>query len=513
LGLIMVLEDHKRKKRRLLPPLLAEMGYRYAPYSWAWQLVPELFWLILLNERLGLRRGVEAATHLGKAASLTSKSDPKPLFAPLSSFSMLTDDEKQETLKALDKKMLATLREVLSPISAIWPESPISFLGMPANCDADAALAEISPVLEASYARGGRQATLAITTAVYLGLDQGRIKISREVFESLKTAFAEIGAYPETDESRSAGSYFRSMAPMFLLQDDPKHSPMWVETFWHAVSHLGRCMGEHQGVPGLPGEPEGIEGFIAVYSHLAQKDFRARQQALKLDLNNAQGQQVVLALLARQATLAIEIISSPGTWNPNVAPILLRAMADVHITLVWLLGDISKRVPMYVDDGMGAIKLEIAHRKAEAEASPLDVREESAAYTKYLEDWLESQRLEFLTEVNLGSWSGKSTRVMAEEIGCTDFYNYVFQPFSGAVHSYWSHVGRINVEYCMNPAHNMHFLPTIPQFTSDPHWCRMAAKYLNKTLDAFDTFIGRDDLPSEAYNEALGAFTRVKDGE
>ena len=89
---------------------------------------------------------------------------------------------------------------------------------------------------------------------------------------------------------------------------------------------------------------------------------------------------------------------------------------------------------------------------------------------------------------------------MAQEAGCVDFYNYVFQPFSSAVHSYWSHVGRINVEMCQNPAHNFHFLPVIPSFEPDTHWCRLAGKYLSKTLSSFDDFIGKPELPVRSYS-------------
>ncbi|MEL6120466.1 MAG: hypothetical protein AAFR49_12405 [Pseudomonadota bacterium] len=104
------------------------------------------------------------------------------------------------------------------------------------------------------------------------------------------------------------------------------------------------------------------------------------------------------------------------------------------------------------------------------------------------------------TEVNIGSWSGKNTRVMAQEAGCVDFYNYVFQPFSAAVHSHWSHVGRMNVEYCQNPSHNYHFLPVIHSFEPDPHWCRMAGKYFAKSLGSFDDFIGKPELPVRSYS-------------
>lgn len=493
-----------------MPPLLAMMGQNYSPYSWATQLVPEFFWLSILTREFGMQDGVEAAQVLGKTASDTSSKDPKPLFAKLSSFSELSPEEGEEVTHKIPSRILERLRTALEPVSAIWPDFPLAFLGISSAQSSSVALDKISDILEALYDRRGRDATLAVTTAAYLGLTQGRIVFASEMATKAEEALRDIEKYPSTDESRAAGAFFRAMAPMFLLGDngagDQKLSN-WAASFWETISDLGGCIGKHQDIPELPEVTEGIEGFIIAYRHFANKDVRSRQAAWKIDLGNVEEQQVLLALLARQATLAIEIVSAPSTWNPNVAPVLLRAMADVHITLVWLLGDPKVRVPMYVSDGLGAIKLEIAHREEEIKRNPSAATDEHNAYTEYLKNWLESQRLEFLVEVNLGSWSGKNTRIMAEEAGCIDFYNYVFQPFSAAVHSYWSHVGRINVEYCENPSHNFHFLPILPSLEADTHWCMLAAKYLRKTLSAFDDALQLGELPCESFLVVVDAFS------
>lgn len=497
----MVLEDHIRKKRRLIPPLRAAMGDSYSPFSWSLQIVPELFWITLLINALGPVRGVEVAKQFGNAAAQVSKKDPKPLFASTSSFSELSKDEQREFLGVIDEEALSDFRAILGSLSVIWPENPFSFTGLQSDDELQAVITRLTPILEEMYNRRSRAATLAISTAVYLGFDQDKIKVAKKVFDNNASAFTDIEDYPATEASKKAGSFFRAMAPMLLLQkEEANEMPDWVDAFWSGLSAIGGCSGDYQGIPELPDVTEGIKGFITTFTHFVHDDFRIRESAWKLDLGKPQERQVILALLARQATLAIEIISNPGIWNSNTAPIMLRTMADVHITFVWLLQNPGERVPLYVQDGLGSIKLEIAHRKEELAKTSVTDAEQQKAYLAYLENWLDSQQLEFLTEVNLGSWSGKNTRVMAEEVGCIDFYNYVFQPFSAAVHSYWSHVGRINVEYCQNPSHNFHLVPVISSFKPDTHWCRMAGKYLSKTLKSFDEFIGKPELPVRSYN-------------
>ncbi|PWE48233.1 hypothetical protein DEM26_19355 [Thioclava sp. NG1] len=476
------------------------MGDNYSPFSWSLEIVPELFWITLLNNELGPARGIEVARQLGNAAAQVSKKDPKPLFATVTSFSELSKDEQRNLLGIIDEDVLSDFRAVLGSLSVIWPENPFSFTKLQSDDELRTAIDHLSPTLEEMYNRHSRAATLAISTAVYLGFDQDKIRVAEEVFENNATVFTDIKDYPATEASKKAGSFFRAMAPMLLLaKEEAADMPNWVDAFWDGLSAIGGCSGDYQDIPELPDVTEGIEGFITAFTHFAHHDFKARESAWEIDLGKPQERQVILALLARQATLAIEIVSNPGTWNPNAAPIMLRAMADVHITFVWLIQNPGERVPLYVQDGLGSIKLEIAHRKEEIEKGGIKGADQQKAYIEHLENWLESQQFEFLTEVNLGSWSGKNTRVMAQEAGCLDFYNYVFQPFSAAVHSYWSHVGRINVEFCQNPAHNFHLLPVIPSFQPDTHWCRMAGKYLSKTLSSFDEFVGKPDLPVRSY--------------
>ena len=58
-------------------------------------------------------------------------------------------------------------------------------------------------------------------------------------------------------------------------------------------------------------------------------------------------------LLARQATLAIELARSPMMWIGNVAPLILRCMTDAYITLAWILDDRGDRAKKYTEYGLG----------------------------------------------------------------------------------------------------------------------------------------------------------------
>jgi len=194
---------------------------------------------------------------------------------------------------------------------------------------------------------------------------------------------------------------------------------------------------------------------------------------------------VLTALLARQSTLAIQFASAPQLWNWHSAPLFLRAMTDVHITLSWILLDPKTRARQYIDHGLGQAVLELEHRKKELESTPEHSKEDMNQVIRALEAWINTQRWSFLVEVNVGAWSGKNTREMAEESGILEFYNYVYTPFSQGAHSTWYHVGRYNSSPSESPLTRQLWIPRIEDAT-DVWALNLAAKYLDKSFNIFD---------------------------
>lgn len=238
-----------------------------------------------------------------------------------------------------------------------------------------------------------------------------------------------------------------------------------------------------------------------------QAELSARWEAWKLDLSKKELHEVVGALLARQVTLAVEFAQVPACWNYHVGPLFLRAMADVYISLAWILEDPSQsheRAQKYIYFGLGQEKLQLEHRRAEIEEEGRQPSGEECQGLEAAEGWINAQRYAFLTEVNVGNWSGRTVREMAKEAHCLDFYNYVYQPWSGVAHSMWQHIGRYNVEQCANPLHLHHLAPAVPRFYSDLHLLHLAGKYAEKAFRLFDSKTGvKVDVDS--------AFTRLDD--
>lgn len=227
-----------------------------------------------------------------------------------------------------------------------------------------------------------------------------------------------------------------------------------------------------------------LQDLTERYIDAARAELAARWEHWALDLMRPELHEVVGALLARQVTLATQIARSPGIWNGHIAPVLLRTMTDVHINLAWILKDPGERTRKFVLYGLGQQKLIMEHRRAHLQSLGRNPEDDPDIASH--ERWLNSQRFSFLTEVNVGNWSGMAVREMAEAADCLDLYHLAYTPLSAATHSAWHHVSRYNLQNCENPLHRFHQVPMDREFHPDCDYLCLAAKYLDKSLTLFD---------------------------
>lgn len=235
------------------------------------------------------------------------------------------------------------------------------------------------------------------------------------------------------------------------------------------------------------------------YAHAAETELTERWKNWKLDLSCREMFEVIGALLARQVTLATRLASSPENWNQHVAPLILRSMADAYITIAWIFCEPVERSRKFLYFGLGQEKLQLEHLKKRL--AEQEIPEDDYPEVKYREEWIDRQKYRFLTEVNLGSWSGIDTRKMAEEADCLDFYNYSFQPFSSAVHNTWNHVAKWNLVFCPNPLHRNHGMPAVRRLHSSIDFVLEGTSYLDKTFLLFDEKTSNPSKPTSAFEK------------
>jgi len=217
------------------------------------------------------------------------------------------------------------------------------------------------------------------------------------------------------------------------------------------------------------------------YSKNAWATLSPRWEKIQLDVFDEFVSETVGGLMARQCSLTTEMAQNPDIWNGHVAPLILRCMVDTHITLSWILQDSNERSKKYVMYGLGQEKLQIELLK-----SIPDKDKALDEVISFREKWLNSHRSVFLTEVNVGSMSGLTTREMANQAGCEDLYKFSYTPFSGSAHSQWQHTSLYNLKRCGNPLHKYHNVPCHVDDGINPDYFYRSAKYLDKTLQSID---------------------------
>ena len=229
---------------------------------------------------------------------------------------------------------------------------------------------------------------------------------------------------------------------------------------------------------------ERLDLILKEYIGLLKNELREIWNNWELDLTQNEIYEVLGGLLSRQVTLTNSFIESKVNWTNDIAPIFLRTMADNYINFAWIIEKPLERAQKFIIHGLGQEKLMVEHRKAELQKQGIDPEKDDLI--KASEIWISMQRYTFLTEVNLGSWSGLKTRQMAEEAGCIDFYNYVYQPFSTVVHNTWGHIAKYNLITSENELHRFLKKPLITEIEPLLHYLDLAVKYMSKMLCKFD---------------------------
>ena len=257
---------------------------------------------------------------------------------------------------------------------------------------------------------------------------------------------------------------------------------------------------------------DAILDVVSRYCEVVEKGLQERCEIVEVDLYDTATNEVAGALIARQATLSIQLSCSPVSWNGHVAPLFLRAMVDAHISLAWVLKEPATRAKQFILYGLGQEKLFIEHLKTELEGRNGE-DSQLASLIKAREDWLNAQRRDFMTEVNVGAWSGHNTREMAAESGCDSLYKYAYLPFSGAAHSMWQHIGIYNLRPCTNPLHKYHRIPAITAAAIDPDFVYRSAKYVTMSFKKYDEFFEIEcetELPRDFFVRAMSAVYEVE---
>lgn len=238
-----VLRDHQRIGKRFVPPFIATLG-PIEEVSWPTEILPELLWLALLNDRHGWRRGADLARQVGLAAHRAYGPQTPRLFASTSAFYSLDGTQRRGVSAALKAAaVFGDIRDALLPLGMFYPECPLAFLAEPLPSSTDlTAMPAFKRTLASLFDSSSVEATRAQANAVYIAFTSGMLK----VMKGLALAnFPAIESYPNNEESKQVASAIRAAINTGLLTRTPGSAKpvadQWSMYFWKRGFELEPC--------------------------------------------------------------------------------------------------------------------------------------------------------------------------------------------------------------------------------------------------------------------------------
>jgi hypothetical protein len=454
-----VLSDHVQYGKKFRPQLLDYMltaGHGPPDLEWVRWGLPEMLWIKLLIHQHGLRRAGElvlAAARAGRGvASAATRS------YCLASDYVFTEEEQGAFVDALGDESVNELSRAFAPFVKFYSDFPMAWLVREADLDGAIVgvdqLEEIKRLVGDVCSRRGRPAMEIQVCAMFSIIATGTL-IMHDVPD-----LNLISDYPETESSKSMGARVRATLNVFLK---PTTGSAWAKTFWERGRRISQCQDLNLEVP-MPNATALMEAN-KVGTHFARAvavEVDQLAETFPPDAQNPRRVEVLLGLLQRQSQIAADVARMlPLTMSPW-AEMGQRAMAETLIRLKWLAAqDDPENYVWFVNYGLGQEKLYIEHLKTllgdgEQRTDYDEIKDQIEAR----ESWLNDQRFAWLQEVDVGGGThDKDLRKLAEEAGCADLRNLVFQPLSSVVHGHWNSIARQNLKLCSDPLHGTHRRP------------------------------------------------------
>ena len=528
-----VLSGHHKKGRLFTPPIMALSGS--IANDWVRDDLPDLLWPLCLVATHGDSGAVLYRELQESVIGLIEKSGADG--------SQITIDGRLTTLEAVPDEVRNDIVELvrnhprfsdlISPevvgVMTLYPDMPGSWLLAEPWDDVDAIESEaaMNHIAEAMVeVASDRHLNALVKTSTFGWLVlTNKMTMPEELGELLSD-------YPLDESKRGAAD--AAILSSFLafktldVQIDPtveKRRGAWASRFWARNRELSACIPEHEveltadgddsalsdeAGEETSGEQEAEQGSNAVaelvFGYLDALGSMAEGLAdkfydpdLKLDLHRPARSEVIVGLATR-AIRAIGVhIRAPHLWTTEHGANAMRLLFETRVTLRWLMtegGD--EAFEQYQSYGRGKRKLHKSHIEAVADdlgdAAPDELLSALEMYeAKTGGEWSE----EFQVVSLESTFSGKSLREMADDIGEIDDYNHIFQVASGVTHGEWWAIEDYALQRCINPLHRFHYVPNFdlhePHF--EPRFPELLLGHLEEVLnlavDGLDAAAGR----------------------
>jgi hypothetical protein len=231
-----LLEGHKRVGKRFIPPMMQIPAMK--SISYVSDMLPELLWIGLLNDRVGYVRAARILEKVFVATDEVKDPEQHGNFALASTFSLLESDQKQTLAAALEKEgVVDPIRNAVAPLTLLYDPFPLRFLGPPTDVINEKQL--IERVRECVAKSIDKYETAGIVL-------HGAMLLSRLVTRKIRFPsdmdlpdFNAVITSPGSDDANRAAGWMRAnaLAEFGMLNIDKS----WAQYFWNRGVELSPC--------------------------------------------------------------------------------------------------------------------------------------------------------------------------------------------------------------------------------------------------------------------------------
>jgi hypothetical protein len=237
-----ILRDYKRDKKKFLAPMnhmLQDRGWQvhYVDVNHRYEVIPEIIWLAILNEKFGINETSEVLSELIKTANELHNDSETFITGFASSWTNLKIEKSQFYSALEDKGISSLLSEGLSGFLHLFPESPLSVIVKRKEPYLIGELNLLKKIIVDLSDYESRETVFAMAHVIYTAVLIGRYQFSSQVDISPQ----KLVDYPNTFDSLKIASTLRASLRMFYGNTIKNSENVTNKYFWKRCLELEPC--------------------------------------------------------------------------------------------------------------------------------------------------------------------------------------------------------------------------------------------------------------------------------
>ncbi|MCH8171845.1 MAG: hypothetical protein IIA70_00840 [Proteobacteria bacterium] len=294
--------------------------------------------------------------------------------------------------------------------------------------------------------------------------------------EGMEDFVEAVLRYPENEDL--SASRIRASEIAFRQSEISPLDEKWAETFWRAGWKNTSCV-----IPDW--KPEKGKGYENLKSEIMKiYDYLIDHFTETLEITSPNPRHDGAFGIVMYILQTLLLTAVPLNANSSLGRLSLRCILEAYLTLKFLCREDKETIwAQYRNHGNSAAKLAFLKNLREAELpESIDLNELENYANEDL--WMEFQNIE------LGVWSNKNLREMAQLTGEKTLYDKFYDILSGYSHSNWFSIRDTIFTTCLNPLHRFHRVPFLPKFEMldvTPDACKIANLALEELNSLYPT--------------------------